>query len=374
MYASGSAAVGAALLFSLASAVPNVRPRQTDSALEPWVTVNEDGKPSTVTPVLSTISGTPTIISGAPHDITATVFTETNYGKVSTSTGTAPIATATGGDAGSFPVCHNKDGDNAPWCQPTEGTPLYPGITYYFTWDATFFTKPNTTLLVQGNYLNETTGEVTDQAFESPKWAASWGFWSYTIEESLMKHQSAKNITLQLATITTGGQSSEIVKGPTVLVTHYPVYQPDTGKTPDKQALIIALPTVFGFIALCVVGTCLWNRKARQIGIGNVMSRGRHGYGIGKSSRSRMGFGKNKANERIQLMEREIEADGGEIYRDVPDLPRRDSDALGSLAGTPTEERRMDFYGPGSRNQRDRSPANGNVFQDELRRQNDGRL
>ncbi|KAI1378868.1 hypothetical protein F4677DRAFT_443350 [Hypoxylon crocopeplum] len=374
MYTSTSV-TAAALLFSLASAVPNIRSRQTDAALEPWVTVNEDGKPSTVTPVLSTISGTPTVISGAPHDLTATVFTETNYGKVSTSTGSAPIPTATDSEgAGSFPVCQNKGGDHAPWCLPTEGTPLYPGITYYFTWDASYFTAPNATILVQGNYINETTGNVTDQAFESPKWSASWGFWSYKIEESLMKYQSAKNITLQLATTTTSGEP-DILPGPKVLVTHYPVYQPDTGKTPDKQALIIALPTVFGFIAICLVGTCIWNRKARQIGLGNIMSRGRHGYGIGKSSRSRMGFGKKKkANERIQLMEREVEADGGEVYRDMPDLPRRDSDALGSLAGTPTEERRMDFYGPGSRDQRDRSPGNRNLFRDELRRQDNERL
>ncbi|KAI0845645.1 hypothetical protein F5Y00DRAFT_163407 [Daldinia vernicosa] len=363
MYASKSA-VGSALLFSLASAMPNLHPRQTDSALEPWVTVNEDGKPSTVTPVLSTISGTPTVISGAPHDLTATVFTETNYGKVSTSTGTAPIATPTGGSAGagSFPVCHNKDGDYAPWCQPTQETPLYVGTTYYFTWDTSYFPVPNTTILVQGNYLNDTTGEITDQAFESPKWSASWGFWSYKIESSLLKHQSGKNITLQLATLTATGNSSDIIPGPTILVTDYPGPQPETGKTPDLRALAIALPTVLGFVIICVVGTCLWHRRDRQIGLGNIMSRSRHGYGVGKSSRSRMGLGKkNKANERIQLMQREIEADGGEVYHDEPDRPRRDSDALGSLAGTPTEERHMDF-----REQQDR-----NMFREELRRQNE---
>ncbi|KAI2783802.1 hypothetical protein F4815DRAFT_314751 [Daldinia loculata] len=363
MYASKSA-VGSALLFSLASAMPNLRPRQTDSALEPWVTVNEDGKPSTVTPVLSTISGSPTVISGAPHDLTATVFTETNYGKVSTSTGTAPIPTPTGGSAGagSFPVCHNKDGDHAPWCQPTQETPLYVGTTYYFTWDTSYFPVPNTTILVQGNYLNDTTGEITDQAFESPKWSASWGFWSYKIESSLLKHQSGKNITLQLATLTATGNSSDIIPGPTILVTDHPGPQPETGKTPDMRALVIALPTVLGFVALCLIGTCLWHRRDRQIGLGNIMSRSRNGYGVGKSSRSRMGLSKkNKANERIQLMQREVEADGGEIYHDEPDRPRRDSDALGSLAGTPTEERRMDF-----REQQDR-----NMFREELRRQNE---
>lgn len=239
------------------------------------------------------------------------------------------------------------------------------------TWDASYFT-PNTSILVQGNYLNETTGAITDQAFQSPKWSASWGFWSYKIESSLMKFQSSKNISLQLATLTATGNTSDILKGPTITVTNYAPYQPDTGKKIDKLALIIALPTVFGFIGLVVIGTCLWNRKSRHIGIGNIMSRGRHGYGIGKSGRSRMGLGKReKANERIQLMEREVQANGGEVYRDMPDRPRRDSDALGSLAGTPTEERRMDFNRPGSRAQRDRSAGDRNIFRDELRRQDD---
>ncbi|KAI1765076.1 hypothetical protein GGR53DRAFT_491468 [Hypoxylon sp. FL1150] len=360
-----------ALLSSLVSAAPNLRPRATDTALEPWVTVNDDGKPSTVTPVLTTISGTPTILSGAPHDLTATVFTETSMGKISTSTGTAPMATATASDgAGSFQVCNNKDGDYAPWCIPTEGTTLYPGTTYYFTWDTSYFTSPNTSILVQGNYVNETTGEVTDQAFQSAKWSASWGFWSYKIEDSLLKYQPSKNISLELATLAVNGSSSEILKGPTIMVSRIPSYTPDTGKSIDKRALIIALPTIFGFIGLMVLGTCMWNRKSRRIEIGNIMSRGRHGYGIGKSGRSRMGLGKReKANERIQLMEREVQADGGEVYRDLPDRPRRDSDALGSLAGTPTEDRRMDFHGPGARDQRDRAAGDRNVFRSELRRQ-----
>lgn len=282
-----------------------------------------------------------------------------------------PTATASDG-AGSFQACQNKDGDNAPWCIPTEGTALYPGTTYYFTWDTSFFASPNTSILVQGNYINETTGEVTDQAFQSPKWSASWGFWSYKIEDSLLKFQSSKNISLQLATLAVNGSSSEILKGPTVMVSKIPSYTPDTGKSVDKRALIIALPTIFGFIGLVVLGTCIWNRKSRKIELGNIMSRGRHGYGIGKSGRSRMGLGKReKANERIQLMEREVQADGGEVYHDLPDRPRRDSDALGSLAGTPTEERRMDFHGPGARDQRDRPTGDRNVFRSELRRQDD---
>ncbi|KAI8623208.1 hypothetical protein F5Y19DRAFT_481954 [Xylariaceae sp. FL1651] len=365
----------ASLLLASGHAIPNpLQPRATDAALEPWVTVNEDGKPSTVTPVLTTISGTPTVISGAPHDITATVFTETNYGKVTTSTGSAPLPTATDKSAGSFAVCQNEDGDLAPWCLPSAGTPLYPGTTYYFTWDPEYFKAPNTTVRVVGNYVNKTTGETeTDSyAFESPNTAAGWGFWTLQVSDSLLKYQGSQNITVMLLALVDG---KKVVKqGPQILIATRPGPVADArGKLPQGAALYIALPTVLGFVIVCVAGTCIWNRKHRRIELGNVMSRKRRGYGIGKSGRSRLGLGKrNKANERIQLMEREIAAEGGEVYHDLPDpsdRPRRDSDALGSLAGTPTEERRMDLGRPGIRDEHDRSPATGNAFRDELKRQ-----
>lgn len=103
-------------------------------------------------------------------------------------------------------------------------------------------------------------------------------------------------------------------------------------------------------------------------------------YKVGKSGRgmrARLGLGgrdkKVRATERIQLMEREIHAEGGEVYRDLPDpadRPRRDSDALGSLAGTPTEDRRMDF---GGRENSNSNQATGNAFRDELKRQENAR-
>lgn len=363
-----------ALLASSVSCIPNnVQPRQTtDSSLEPWVTVGDDGKPKTVTPVLTTISGTPTVISGAPAQLTGTVFTETNYGQVTTSTGTAPIATATNTDgAGSFLVCSNKDGENAPWCAPSPGENLYPGTTYYFRWDPKYFSSSNTTVMVQGNYVNATTGDVTTQAFESAMMAASWGFWSHTIDSGLMQGTSGMNISLQIAALAHDGSASTIVKGPTVLVTNLPTYKPVQPKIPTGPALYIGLPTVAGFVILVIAGTCIWNRSKRRIGLGNVMSRSRHGYGVGKSSRSRMRLGgkKKMAAERIQLMERELQAEGGQVYRDVPDrieIPRRGSDALGSLVGTPTEERRMDFHRPGTREGRERAGGERNFLREEM--------
>jgi hypothetical protein len=133
------------LLLGVATAMPAVQQRAPD-ATDLWVTVDDNGSPKTVTPIQTTIAGTPTIISAAPNAVTATVFTNTNQGDVRTTTGTVPnpTPTATGG-AGAFPVCHNKDGENAPFCLPVVGAVLNPGTTYYSKSSPLFhWTHPNT--------------------------------------------------------------------------------------------------------------------------------------------------------------------------------------------------------------------------------------
>jgi hypothetical protein len=83
-----------------------------------WVSVGNDGAAKTITPVLTTISGTPTVLSAKPTVSGTASSTE------------QPEATATNG-AGSFPVCNNVNGDLAPFCAPSNGSTLNPGITYY---------------------------------------------------------------------------------------------------------------------------------------------------------------------------------------------------------------------------------------------------
>jgi hypothetical protein len=228
--------------------------------------------------------------------------------------------------------------------------------------------------------LNATTGEITTQAFTSSKMVASWGFWSLAVDSSLMQGGSAKNISVQMAALNvTTGTNSQIIRGPTILVTNAPTYHQEPAKLPSGAALYIGLPVIFGFVILCLFGTCLWNKKHRQIKLGNVMSRTRHGHGLGKVPRTRVAFGKRrrekKAAQRVALLEQELAMNGGQ-YRDVPDrfeveIPRRDSDALGSLAGTPTEDRRLDFHQPDTRDGRPAAAGGGerNLFRDELKRQ-----
>ncbi|KAI1109117.1 hypothetical protein F5Y14DRAFT_433575 [Nemania sp. NC0429] len=386
-----ASAAAAGLLLATARAIPNamMQPRATDAAadtptpaaLDPWVTVNDDGKPSTVTPVSTTISGTPTILSAAPHDLTATVFTFTSYGKIITSTGlTPPAPTATGKSAGSFALCNNIDGPLAPWCRPDGDTPLYVGTTYYFTWDPSFFNKSrNSTVQIIGNHINKTTGEVRTEspAFMSDYIRAGYGYVALPITDQPLLYQGSQNISCTLVALVEGKRVEK--PGPMITIMQRPGPVSDSkGKLPQGAALYIALPTVFGFIILCVIGTCLWNRHHRKIQLPNVM--GSH-FDVGKPGRSRFGQKKRakaaNANERIQLMERELQAEGGEVYRDLPDpadRPRRDSDALGSLAGTPTEDRRMELGHPGAGGDgSNRTQGTGNAFRDELRRQENER-
>ena len=95
-----------------------------------------------------TEDGTTTVTDGAPHDLTASVFTYTSYGKVSTSTGDIPNPTATRfctrdkavspsattkHSEGGFPRCYNTDGDDAPHCYPYADSTLYVDNIYYST-------------------------------------------------------------------------------------------------------------------------------------------------------------------------------------------------------------------------------------------------
>lgn len=405
-YSTSAAAV--ALLATAATALPNnLRPRQTEAPaapdsnnnnnIQPWVTIGDDGKPSTVTPIQTTIDGKPTVVSAAPNDLTATVFTSYSEAAGHTSTGTvpaAPTATSTDGQ-GSFLKCSKpKDANPDPFCQPLpwDVQEYRPGNTYYFTWDPTWFKNPNTTIKIQGDYINDTTGDAstTLQAFESSNIVASWGYWAWTTNRDMLQKHHAVNISISMGALKPGGAAlgPDLIRGPRILLSDAPVPKPKPVPTPTGPALYIGLPVILGFALICIFGVCLWNARHRKIELGNIMSRGRHGYGINKSARSRMGLGgkskDKKSAERVQLMERELASDGTAAYHDLdedakqmgvnnfpplerPGRPRRDSDALGSLAGTPTENRQMNFQSPAA-------TGGPNAFRDELKRQDGERF
>jgi hypothetical protein len=144
----------AAILSSTASASPFIAPRAgkyirnelesfmhqfaeleanqcpvTETALDPWVSVDASGIPlATITPVLTTIDGVTSVINAAPPSLTATTTSTQGDSKATPISGT-DVPTSTGG--GSYLLCHNTDGDFAPFCKPDNGSEVYVGQTYY---------------------------------------------------------------------------------------------------------------------------------------------------------------------------------------------------------------------------------------------------
>lgn len=292
--------------------------------------------------MLTTISGAATTLNAQPK----------TYGSASaTTTGTAAQPAPTAGS--SFSTCHNANGPFAPFCAPGNGTVLNPGSTYYVTWEASAFPS-NTSVILVGNFANASIGG--EQAFQSQSQAGAVGWYALSIDDAWRQGFTENYIDLFLTTT-----SGKLVAGPRLAIAKKNTQTPfQKAKAPTGQSLYIALPTVLGFIVLCVGGGFWWNRKARVVGLGNVMGR-RRGYGVGKSRRQRMGIGKKGA---IKLQDR----DAGTAAEDVPPSFRddtfeleqdrrriRDSD-LGSLVNTPT---RPEFGLDGG----------GNVFRDEMRRQ-----
>lgn len=222
---------------------------------------------------------------------------------------------------------------------------MYVTETYYVTWDSNYFNMKNASIMVQANFVNISDGGA--QAFQSSSTPNGYGFISWTIDKEILRGKKSNNVTLNLIPVNPLTEEAKSVPGPTVRVTTRPAdyYRQEPAKAPKGQSLYIALPTVFGFIILCLCGGFFLNRKHRTIGLGNVMGR-RKGYGVGKSRTQRLGLGRKKKDGAILLREQELRS--GPQYKDAPPQQdarseaahaRSDSDTLGSLAGSPTEER-----------------------------------
>ena len=62
----------------------------------PWVAIDDNGNPSkTFTPAFTTVSGSSSGVDVAPHDLTASLYTMTNYGHITNSNGLPPNPTPT---------------------------------------------------------------------------------------------------------------------------------------------------------------------------------------------------------------------------------------------------------------------------------------
>ncbi|KAM0329179.1 hypothetical protein ACHAQA_004477 [Verticillium albo-atrum] len=265
--------------------LPRAKPLAPDA---PWISVNKKGTPTTITPVRTTISGTPTYESGAPNALTGTVFTFTNYRdvKVTVSTGDPPIATAKSKNGkGAFVPCHNIDLEHAPFCAPEEGGELFVGKTYYVTWDTTApVLKSNTSekvwIHVIGYYVNSTTGEIDEE--QDPIFSpnkknskpAKHGFYPWHVGGGVIP-PGEQNATIQLRIqrLIDDEYIEPDVVGQTVFVRREDKPEHRNTRPPGDTELYIALPIIGAGLLFILVGLFWWNRQNRHVGLGNVTSR-----------------------------------------------------------------------------------------------------
>ncbi|KAG5984356.1 hypothetical protein E4U55_005134 [Claviceps digitariae] len=367
MHAASILGVGLALCGTTTATAGRVQPRDGDNdndlANAPWVVVNDEGAIGTIyTPTMTTVSGTPYPVNPAPHDLTATVYTITNYGHVYVTTQSPPnpMVTNTKTNEGFFSRCYNKKGQYAPFCRPTHNSSIYVDYTYYVTWDPDWFNNTDQFsthfVSLRINYFNDTSGEHSDRDLLDQAHPVQYGFLPFKVESSYLKGHRSNNVTLQLV-----GHQIQNTTAPTnstvelpVVITTAPLDPTPPTPVPDGQTLVIALPVTFGVIALLLIGVCLWNRQTRRIQLGNVMGRHRRGY-TGRRTRDLF----RRKNRGIQLDAGPPSPPAADYHDSPGRRPRRDSDALGSLTGSPV---RADFEQQGTRGAQ-------NAFRDEVNRQ-----
>jgi hypothetical protein len=332
----------------------------------PWVEVDNEGQPVTThTPVVTTTRGQETTLDAAPYELTGSVFTLTSWADVFTSTGEPPNPTGNPKKKGegAFSSCVNTDGEYAPICRPSHNSTLLTGNHYYITWDPEvddLKPKSNISYEVRAriDFLNHTTNEW-EELLTTDKAPARWGYLVWGLGTDQLRNDfdhPYTNVTLQLRRNLNNSAETTAMGTAMPLVLESPTRPPPRETPmPDSTALKIALPAVLGSFVLLFIIIFIWNRKSRHIGIGNVMGRGRNGYT--GSARRRL-FRRNK-DAGIQLDTRPVPP--SPTYRDVapPSMPRRDSDDLESLAGSPVAP-----------NFRQQGTTGGrNAFRDEMSRQ-----
>jgi hypothetical protein len=231
------------------------------------------------------------------------------------------------------------------------------------TWDPDYYNKSQATLnstyyvSVRLDYLNTTSKEYVLLENIDRSVPAKWGYFPLAVDGKYLKGKKTNNITITLMGHEIENSiafNNHTISLP-VIVSSNPLEPNAPSNSPKGHTLTIALPVTFGVIAILLVGGCLWNRKTRRIQLGNIMSRSRNGY---TGRRTRNIFNRGTKDHGIQLDTAPLSPPPFD-YRDLPERPRRDSEALGSLTGSPV---RGTFEEPGSTGGR-------NAFRDEVRRQ-----
>ncbi|KAM7202366.1 Protein of unknown function (DUF4448) domain containing protein [Rhypophila sp. PSN 637] len=285
------------------STTTTLAPTTTVELPPAWVTVNRDHVAATVTPIVTTIDGTPTIKDAMPYHLTGTIFTTTVHFDRSTSTGSA-VPTANKHGEGSFIRCSKPDPATKPFCLPTKNQTLYAGVNYFVAWDITYLNGTKSKVKVKGFYDTD----YKDEAFASPDIEPERGFYQWTYWKELYNRRNLDGVPiyLQLA-VPVNKTYTATIPGPTVHARpkyKRPVHHPND---PTGKVLYIGIPAVFGGLFLMVIGISFCNRKVRRIGLGNVMGKSRRYLGKTKRFGRKKGKKENQDDKEqgVPLMERD---------------------------------------------------------------------
>ncbi|KUI63869.1 putative membrane protein P31B10.04 [Cytospora mali] len=281
-----------------------------------WVSVDASGSARTITPSISASK----TISGAPEYVTATsVYTITTAsGIVETSTGMPPVATATtNSGAGAFVECSNYQGWDAPFCLPKRGSILNPGVTYYVTWDTSYFAVASTPVSVQIRY-SDNTGSMT---FWNT--SAEAGYSSWTVDEDILHRDDRDGsdlaATLYLAYMELLGNGVEYHAGPNVTISKSaPSYDasPKNNLKSHSKTVAVAVPVTLGVILLALGMFLLWSWSRHRSVFGMELRRGRQAPKRTISG-SNYGWPEDKSHQ-VELVDREswTSTQGENVFRE----------------------------------------------------------
>ncbi|CAK7225737.1 hypothetical protein SCUCBS95973_005964 [Sporothrix curviconia] len=281
----------------------------TTSFPGPWVTIDPSGHVSTVTP---TLSGKSTV-SAPPSALTQhTAYILSLNGHAMTTTAAPPVASATGpgtGTAGAFMQCNSKlgvdQGTTNSFCQPRPGTQLSPNHTYYIVWDPSGFAA-NQTVVLSGTYGGAGAEAGGEKGFATEPLLASSGFYAWTIASDFVFSQTAStsgrvNTTFSLlynASSIPNAAQEQRIDGPSVLVTTAAEVPVHHRHRHHVTAVAIAVPVVIGAAVLALLSYCVWafRHHGHLPCIGGLVSRrtssfSAKGYGTRQSYGQRIGGG-----------------------------------------------------------------------------------
>lgn len=293
-----------------------------------WVSIDQAGVVGVaVTPSVTTSNGAKVTLNPPPPSLIATgTYTLQPNGQRTTSTGLAPVQTAAGpGSAGAVLACTDYQGVDKPFCAPRRGSILYPGQTYYVTWNPAHFGNLNDAQVeleaVWGDQRTIVTGTRVP---------GSQGVFAWHLADDILTSRDvgSLNLTLRLQEFDLGTPEDDftLITGPNVLVVSGTPPNPNLGlgggggggRTGGPSAVVIAVPVVVGLVVLALVGFCVWSWRRTGTwplvgALGGKGNRRSGGYGERQSRSERVGgaavggLGTDKAapNVGIQLTDRD---------------------------------------------------------------------